>query len=115
MRIGVAPSQTERVLSAAQDIATRHTVRASCLAFPGAATVYCCLRGALPALADVVNGLAAVAGEMNGNLVVERCPRALKERVSVWHPGGADALTRRVKQTFDARGILNPGRFVGGL
>ncbi|HLF48419.1 MAG TPA: FAD-linked oxidase C-terminal domain-containing protein [Methylomirabilota bacterium] len=28
---------------------------------------------------------------------------------------GALAVMRRIKQEFDPRGVLNPGRFVGGL
>ena len=115
VRIGVAPSQTQNVLSAAQDIAAKHNLTATCLAFPGASTVFCHLAGAAQDLVDAAGGLVAVTKEWNGNLVVERCPLALKERMSVWQPGVADALTRRVKQTYDGRGILNPARFVGGL
>ena len=41
---------------------------------------------------------------------------AFKESVEVWGPIGSRlGLTRRVKEKFDPRGILNPGRFVGGI
>ncbi len=115
VRIGVAPSQAQNVLAAAQDIAARQGVTASALAFPGAATIFCHLAGAPESCMDAVAGLLAVVNEWNGNLVVERGPRLLKERMSVWGSAGADALTQRVKQTFDVNNVLNPGRFVGGL
>ena len=113
--IGVAPSQTQTVLAAAQDIAARQGLKAAMLAFPGAATVYCHLSGAPESMMDAVAGMLAVVKEWNGNLVVERGPLALKQRMTVWGSAGADALTQRVKQTFDAKNVLNPGRFVGGL
>jgi glycolate oxidase FAD binding subunit len=103
------------VIAAAQDIATRQGLKAAMLAFPGAATVYCHLSGSAESMIDTVAGMLAVVKEWNGNLVVERAPLALKQRMTVWGSASADALTQRVKQTFDAKSVLNPGRFVGGL
>jgi glycolate oxidase FAD binding subunit len=55
-------------------------------------------------------------GRMSGSCVVLHCPSSIKARVDVW---GADAgalpLMRRVKDQFDPQGVLNPGRFVGGI
>lgn len=40
----------------------------------------------------------------------------LKRRVDAWGPGGDYlGLARRVKEKFDPRGILGPGRFIGGI
>jgi glycolate oxidase FAD binding subunit len=51
-----------------------------------------------------------------GSVVVQKAPTSLKRRVEVWGPVGDKlALTRRVKEKFDPRGVLNPGRFVGGI
>jgi glycolate oxidase FAD binding subunit len=57
--------------------------------------------------------LARVAG---GFAVVEHCPLGLKGQIDVWGdpPGGAEIM-RRIKQKFDPRGIMSPGRFVGRL
>lgn len=115
LRAGVAPSHARDVIGAVQDIAGRHKLTAAMLAYPGAATIYAQLDGDSGSMADAVSGMVAVVKEWNGNLVIEHCPRPLKDRVSVWGLSGADALTQRVKQTFDPKGTLNPGRFVGGL
>jgi glycolate oxidase FAD binding subunit len=59
---------------------------------------------------------AALQGE-GGSLVVERAPLPLKGATDVWGPVPEMALgvMRRLKAEFDPLGILNPGRFVGGL
>jgi glycolate oxidase FAD binding subunit len=115
VRIGVAPSRVQNALEAAQNAAAGRSVTSSSLAFPGAATVYCSLAGDAAHVADAVASLTAAAKELNGNLVVERCPSALKGRLAAWGGAQADALTQRVKQTYDPHATLNPGRFVGGL
>ena len=58
----------------------------------------------------------ALAAE-GGNLVVERAPLYLKSAADVWGPipESALAVMGRLKAEFDPRGVLNPGRFVGGL
>ena len=58
----------------------------------------------------------ALVGE-GGSLVVERAPLDLKFAADVWGPIPTVALAvmRRLKAEFDPRGVLNPGRFVGGL
>jgi glycolate oxidase FAD binding subunit len=44
------------------------------------------------------------------------CPREFKKTFDVWgSTGDTSPLMRRVKQQFDPGGILNPGRFVGGI
>jgi glycolate oxidase FAD binding subunit len=64
-----------------------------------------------------VSGLRAALAPEGGSLVVERAPRVVKDTVDVWGPVAPEALAimRRLKSEFDPAGILNPGRFVGGL
>ena len=57
-----------------------------------------------------------LAGE-GGSLVIERAPVEVKRAADVWGPVPEPSLTvmKRLKAEFDPRGILNRGRFVGGL
>jgi glycolate oxidase FAD binding subunit len=74
--------------------------------------------GALDAAAGaaVVQRLRDQATASGGWLVVEQAPLALKAQVDVWGPpAGPLSLMRRLKEAYDPAGILNPGRFVGGL
>ena len=68
-------------------------------------------------LAGAVAGLRASLALEGGSLVVERAPRAVKDALDVWGPVAPEALAlmQRLKSEFDPAGILNPGRFVGGL
>lgn len=73
----------------------------------------------LPSVFAVAAVITAVAGEAEargGSLVVEACHPAVKAQVDVWgSPGAGLPLMQGMKQRFDPAGILNPGRYVGGL
>ena len=59
---------------------------------------------------------AAVA-ETGGHATLVRAPDTVRAAVPVFHPQDAAkaALTQRVKEGFDPRGVLNPGRMVEGV
>ena len=72
-----------------------------------------------PADADV-EGLAAVLTRLRaactgGSAVLVDGPAALRERVDPRGPVPGLDLMRRVKDQFDPRGAMSPGRFVGGI
>jgi glycolate oxidase FAD binding subunit len=51
-----------------------------------------------------------------GALVLERGPLELKREVGVWgEPRDDFELMRRLKAELDPKGILNPGRYLGGI
>ena len=67
-------------------------------------------------LAAAATRLRAELTRLGGSLVVLRCPPESKPRLDVWgEPGDALPLMRRIKEQFDPTGVLNPGRFVGGI
>jgi glycolate oxidase FAD binding subunit len=67
-------------------------------------------------VAGVVEPLRAFAVQAKGSLVVLHAPAAVKKRVDVWGPPGKGfSLMRGLKEQFDPKNILNPGRFIGGL
>jgi glycolate oxidase FAD binding subunit len=47
--------------------------------------------------------------------VVALAPLEVSRLVDAWGPAEALPLMRRLKEQFDPRGTLNPGRFVGGI
>ena len=67
-------------------------------------------------LVDLIDKFTAEAVKQDGNLVVESCPSELKAKISVWGRPRTDyVVMRRLKEKVDPVGVLNPGRFVGGL
>jgi glycolate oxidase FAD binding subunit len=56
------------------------------------------------------------ARDLGGYAVLEAGPPDVKQRQDVWGPVGGDfRIMQRIKHEFDPDGILNPGRYVGGL
>jgi glycolate oxidase FAD binding subunit len=68
------------------------------------------------AVAALIGKLTDEAVKNGGNLIVERAPKAIKEKVNVWGQTRSDVVVvRRMKEKMDPAGILNPGRYVGGV
>ncbi len=55
--------------------------------------------------------------ELGGHATLVRAPAALRASVAVFEPQGAGlaALSKRVKDGFDPKGVLNPGRMWAGV
>jgi glycolate oxidase FAD binding subunit len=66
--------------------------------------------------AHFVEELREIWVRRGGSVTLQKAPLALKSRVGTWDNGGDYlGLIRRVKEKFDPRGGMNPGRFVGGI
>jgi glycolate oxidase FAD binding subunit len=69
-----------------------------------------------PHLVDLVVRIQALARESGGSVVVDHAPPSLKRQIKVWgEPPDSLEIMRNIKQKFDPAGILNPGRFMGGI
>ena len=74
------------------------------------------LRGDDAVVIDGANALLAAARVCGGSARVERRPDSLRARLRAWgdaEPGGR-LLMRRIKEAFDPRAILEPGRSATG-
>lgn len=85
------------------------------LAHAGAGTVWASL-DADPSSRHWFPRLISLAHEHGGHTTMMTAPPAVKEGIDVWGPSPPSfAIMREIKQQFDPLGLLNPGRFVGGL
>jgi glycolate dehydrogenase FAD-binding subunit len=114
LRIGTVPSRLAATLGETRS------------AFGTAAVAGCAALGALRARVDggdigaLVRGIERLresVADVDGGVMIERGPRALREAIDPWGPVPSPALAvmRGIKEAFDPTGVLNPGRFVGGL
>jgi glycolate oxidase FAD binding subunit len=73
-------------------------------------------RSKIESFIELIGKLTSEAVKNEGNLVVESSPLLIKKKVDVWGQSRSDYLVvRRLKEQIDPVGILNRGRFVGGI
>jgi glycolate oxidase FAD binding subunit len=113
-RLSILPSRLDRVL---RELACAD---AALLVYPGSGLVFA--RIALGGTADGIGverawqAMRSAARAGSGDVVLEAAPEWAKVARDV-HGDATDAwrLARALKARFDPAGILNPGRYVGGL
>ncbi|RAI36541.1 hypothetical protein CH341_30300, partial [Rhodoplanes roseus] len=61
--------------------------------------------------------MRSATARCGGHATLIRAPAALRAAVDVFEPQGGPLglLTRRVKESFDPRGVLGPGRMWAGV
>jgi len=67
-------------------------------------------------IAEFVSSVRTFLSSIGGTAVVLKAPADLRSKTDVWGVSGtALPLMKKIKQQFDPHGILNRGRFVGGI
>ena len=117
MSWGVLPTHLARAMDEGRAIATGHGLRATLAAHAGVGIATAVLAGgdASAVVATLTEWRALVNG-LGGHAVLQWAPLGVKERVAVWDAAGPDLrIMKGIKERLDPLGILNPGRFVGGI
>jgi glycolate oxidase FAD binding subunit len=114
VKLTCLPSDVTRLVGAIDAATAAAAVpSAEVVAHAGSGVVYALLP---QATADLLRALARIAAEHGGAAVVEEAPWEVKAEIDVWGPTRDDfPLMQALKAQFDPQGILNPGRFVGGI
>lgn len=72
-----------------------------------------------PDVAALLNAIKELRKDLEsrgGSFAVLHCPLEIKSKIDVWGSAGdALPLMKRIKAQFDPTGVLNPGRFIGGI
>ena len=73
-------------------------------------------RSKVESFIELIGKMTAEAAKNEGNLIIESSPLLIKKKVEVWGQSRSDyQVVRRLKEQIDPAGILNRGRFVGGI
>lgn len=112
VKASLLPSRVGEWLEALDAYCREQRLAATWLAHAGHGIIAARIRSDPGHSGAVVDQLRAAARRSGGTLIVTAAPLEA-EGVDMWGPSPALALTRRVKEQFDPRGILNPGRFLG--
>jgi glycolate oxidase FAD binding subunit len=121
VRLGSLPSRVPAVMEAVAQTLTPVAPRALIVGDAGVGQVRVIVRGGAAeavteALVQALHDLPRLVAAEAGYVVVEAAPTALKEQLAVWGPPPPSfGVLKALKAKFDPAGILNPGRFIGGL
>jgi glycolate oxidase FAD binding subunit len=118
LRIGSLPSRladTVGVIERAFPAAERAVLITGCASL---GSLRVAITGAdVETIKQLVEEMRGLTADFGGAVVVESAPTRVRAAFDPWGPvePAALGLMHAIKQEFDARGVLNPGRFVGGL
>ena len=115
LKVSLLPSAQAEWLGRLKAVASEHGLRARLRMHAGHGIAYVRLSGPDDALVAALDALREAAAATRGSVVVQDAPLALLSRLGVWGPIPALDVMRRLKAQFDPHGILNPGRFAGGI
>lgn len=115
LKASLLPSAQAEWLARLQAVADESGLRARLRMHAGHGIAYLRLNGPDDALVAALDALRAAAAATRGSVVVQDAPLPLLGRLDVWGPIPALEVMRRLKAQFDPHGILNPGRFAGGI
>jgi glycolate dehydrogenase FAD-binding subunit len=120
MRWVVLPAQVADVMEQGMGVALRAGLAVALAAHAGVGVVEAVLAGGEGAdatkVSDVLIEWRTLVRAAGGQALVESAPLAIKERVPVWDDlGPALRIMQRIKSQLDPSGLLNPGRFAGGI
>lgn len=112
LRWGLLPARLPQAMERLGDLSPSLLV-----AFPTVGTLYARWEDIDDAAALMAaEGARRLAREWEATLTVHSCPAALKEGLDVFgEPPSSWRLMRQVKERWDERGVLAPGRFLGRL
>jgi glycolate oxidase FAD binding subunit len=117
IKIAHPPVELTGVLDSTLGATERKGVTPRITGHAGTGVTYVALSGGdEEARVQVVEELREIWVRRGGSVIVRKAPPSAKERLDVWGPAGDYlGLLRRIKDKFDPREVLNPGRFVGGI
>ncbi|HEX8983136.1 MAG TPA: FAD-binding oxidoreductase [Ktedonobacterales bacterium] len=115
IKASLLPTDVVGWLTELEALRTNGSLAAPWQAHAGHGLIFARLTGTPQAVISAIGDLRHAAIQRHGSLVITDLPAALVDAIDPWGPIPALSIMRNLKARFDPNGILNPGRFVGGL
>jgi len=115
LQVVTPPGQLFGPVYSMRDAAREAPMRVFCS--PGAGILHAGLsthETSMERIAAVVNTARAVAVSHGGFATVLSAPRQVRDHLDLWGTVDGEDAMRALKQQFDPKGVLAPGRYVGG-
>jgi glycolate oxidase FAD binding subunit len=113
---GVLSAESASSLAVFRQIAAAHSLTMQGRVHAGSGLGCLQLPGSNTAAQAVLTEWRSYCETLGGFLTILEAPTALKQTLDVWgYSGNALGAMRKLKEHFDPNGLLNPGRFVGGI
>jgi glycolate oxidase FAD binding subunit len=112
-KISILPAQIADAIQTLASVSTGRARRNAVVQATGIGCVH--LEGEPAIIASALKSLRAELESTGGSLWIAHRPAAMLPLEAWGTPGDALPLMCAVKQQFDPKGTLNPGRFVGGI
>jgi glycolate oxidase FAD binding subunit len=104
------------LLEKLEDLSKKTGLKIQASARAGNGVVMISLEGDVPNLLQAAKSVRQLASSLNGSMVIQHAPPSIKSEIDVWGEIGSSLeLMKRLKSQFDPNGVMNPGRFVGGI
>lgn len=119
LKVSAFPAALADVLREVENAAAKHGLDCRIVAHSASGVAHAGLSGGDEASqAEAVGEIRGyvIRQYPGGSVVVHRAPAGVKRAAEVWGGvGDKEVLIRRVKERFDPRGTMSPGRFIGGM
>jgi glycolate oxidase FAD binding subunit len=114
LKVGLLPSQIGEIGKTVEKISNRHGLSCS-LSARAVGLVFIALDGSDAQIVQALDEIGQVATSLGGHYMIQRSPRALREKMDIWGPPRNDwTYMQKIKRELDPNAILNPGRFLFG-
>ena len=120
-RASVQPSKVLELTSALESVGPPNGLRPAIVSHPTHGTVLAAWYTENPPMADEVatellRKARKAAHQAGGNILIEHCPPSVKSQLDVYDWIGEPMhIMRRLKEQYDPKCVLNPGRFAGRI
>jgi len=115
-KVSVVIGDVTKVLGFLEELSKSLGLRILASARAGNGILIVSMDGEISPLVEATKSLRNLIDSLSGNLIIQDAPSAIKSQAGVWGEIGASLrVMKKLKSHFDPKGILNPGRFVGGI